>query len=291
MNREAPTSGGILHVVATPIGNRGDLSPRALEVLSSVALIAAEDTRHTGQLLQNAGVKTPLHPLHEHNETREIAFLLERLRAGRAIALVTDAGTPLVSDPGFELVRAALQEGFKVSPVPGPCAAIAALSICGLPSARFVFEGFLPAKTAARRERLEELRDESRTLIFYEAPHRIEPMLREAAASFGNERLAVVCRELTKLHEAVYRGSLEELANCAATDPDMSRGEIVVLIQGNQAQSQLQAVHAERLLRLLSEELPPAQAAKLTARITGVPRRELYNLTMSAAVRDKNKKL
>ena len=279
-DREPVTGAGILYVVATPIGNRGDFSPRAREILSSVALIAAEDTRHTGQLLHAFGISTPLRAVHEHNETQQTAALLQQLTRGDSIALVSDAGTPLISDPGFDLVRAACEQGIRVSPIPGACAAVAALSAAGLPSDRFVFEGFLPAKNEARRVRLQELATEARTLVLYEAPHRIEGMLQAAAECLGSDRRAMVARELTKLYETLYYGTLAELALRAHSDADMGRGELAVVIAGSPATNIVQSAEAERVLRLLSEELPAAQAAKLTAKLTGAPRRELYDLAV-----------
>ncbi|HRO28513.1 MAG TPA: 16S rRNA (cytidine(1402)-2'-O)-methyltransferase, partial [Luteimonas sp.] len=201
-----PAAAGVLHVVATPIGNLGDLSPRAQAVLGAVDAICAEDTRHTRHLLAQFGIATPLLALHEHNEGEVVQRLVARLLAGESLALVSDAGTPLVSDPGFRLVRAAREAGVRVSPVPGPSALVAALSVAGLPSDRFAFEGFLPAKASARRERLLALAGEPRTLIFYESSHRIGDMLADAAAAFGGERRAVLARELTKLFETVLDG-------------------------------------------------------------------------------------
>ena len=188
-------------MVATPIGNLGDLSPRAREILQTCSLIAAEDTRHTGILLKHFGIHTPQLSLHDHNEQRRAGEIIQRLRDGASVALVSDAGTPAISDPGFELARAVAAAGFEIIAVPGPCAAIAALSIAGLPTDRFCFEGFLPARGAARRKRLQALKQEARTLVLYEAPHRVRDMLEDCAAVFGAERSAVVVREITKLHE------------------------------------------------------------------------------------------
>jgi 16S rRNA (cytidine1402-2'-O)-methyltransferase len=223
---------GTLYVVATPIGNLGDLTPRAREVLASVALIAAEDTRHTRQLLQTCGIGTALTSLHEHNEAQKSAELVARLAQGDSIALVSDAGTPLVSDPGFDLVASAREQGIAVVAIPGACAAIAALSIAGLPTNRFVFEGFLPAKAAARGERLAQLANEERTLIFYEAPHRLAEVLRDMTHAFGAERRASISRELTKRFETTYTGTLSELGTAAERDGDMARGEIVIIVSG-----------------------------------------------------------
>jgi 16S rRNA (cytidine1402-2'-O)-methyltransferase len=272
----APGGSGTLYVVATPIGNLGDLSPRAREVLGQVAAICAEDTRRTRQLLGHFGIERPLLALHEHNEQAQAALLVERLRGGDSLALVSDAGTPLVSDPGFRLVRAAREAGLKVSPVPGACAAIAALSAAGLPSDRFVFEGFLPAKAGARRERLARLAGEPRTLVFYESAHRIEASLADMAAAFGPDRPAVLARELTKLFETVLDGSLGELRARVAADPDQRRGEFVLLVQGAGEDADAQVAEGRRLYEVLSGHLPPSTAAKLAAELSGAPRKALY---------------
>lgn len=267
---------GSLYVVATPIGNLGDLSPRALETLKRVAAICAEDTRHTRQLLAHFGVERPLIALHEHNED-EIAWrLVTRLLAGESLALVSDAGTPLVSDPGFRLVRAARAAGVAVSPVPGPSALIAALSVAGLPSDRFVFEGFLPAKAAARRERLSALAGETRTLVFYESAHRIEDTLADAAVAFGAQRPATIARELTKLFETVLDGTLDELCARVAADPNQRKGEFVLLVHGAGEDADAKVAEGRRLYAKLSEHLPPSTAAKLAAELSGAPRKALY---------------
>lgn len=280
MNPEAGTesavAAGTLYVVATPIGNLGDLSARAREVLSRVQLIAAEDTRHTRQLLQAFGITTPLTSLHEHNEMQKSESLISRLLAGESMALVSDAGTPLISDPGFDLVAAARARGVSIAVVPGPCAAIAALSIAGLPTDRFAFEGFLPAKHAARIARLRELASERRTMIFYEAPHRLLEVLRDLAAEFGAERAASVSRELTKRFETTYTGTLAQLCEVAEQNADMSRGEIVIVVSGNTDELSAQSFNVDQLLRTLLEELPPSQAAKVAAKLTGEKRGDLY---------------
>lgn len=267
---------GCLFVVATPIGNLGDMSPRALETLKSVAAICAEDTRHTRQLLAHFGVERPLLALHEHNEGEIAGRLVLRLRAGESLALVSDAGTPLVSDPGFRLVRAARAAGIKVSPLPGPSALIAALSVAGLPSDRFVFEGFLPAKAVARRERLSALAAETRTLVFYESAHRIEETLADAAAAFGAQRLATIARELTKLFETVLDGTLEDLGARVAADANQRKGEFVLLVQGAGEDADAKIAEGRRLYAKLSEHLPPSTAAKLAAELSGAPRKALY---------------
>jgi 16S rRNA (cytidine1402-2'-O)-methyltransferase len=268
---------GTLYVVATPIGNLGDLSERAREVLGRVAIIAAEDTRHTRTLLQAFAIATPLVSLHEHNEAARVGPLVERMRRGDAVALVSDAGTPLLSDPGYNLVRGVLDAGLPVSPVPGPSAAIAALSASGLPTDRFVFEGFLPSKAVARKTALAALAQEPRTLIFYEAPHRLTEVLVDMAQTFGGTRRASIGRELTKRFETMYHGTLAELAERSKQDPDMSRGELVLIVAGLAGgEPATLAVDAEKVLRALLDELPVSQAAKLAARITGEKRADLY---------------
>ncbi|MHB8912587.1 MAG: 16S rRNA (cytidine(1402)-2'-O)-methyltransferase [Lysobacter sp.] len=267
---------GTLHIVATPIGNLGDLSPRALETLKTVAAICAEDTRHTRQLLSHFGLERPLLALHQHNEDAQTAQLVRRLLAGDSLALVSDAGTPLVSDPGFRLVRAAREAGVRVSPVPGACAAIAALSVAGLPSDRFVFEGFLPAKGGARRERLARLAGEPRTLLFYESAHRIEEALADMAGAFGPARPAVLARELTKLFETVLDGPLAELLARVQADPNQRRGEFVLIVEGAGDDADAKVVEGRRLYASLVEYLPPSTAAKLAADLSGAPRKALY---------------
>ncbi|GHH55287.1 ribosomal RNA small subunit methyltransferase I [[Pseudomonas] boreopolis] len=278
MTPECPlmTVPGILHVVATPIGNLADLSPRAQEVLRGVDAICAEDTRHSKQLLAHFGIERPLLALHEHNEDAIAQKIVARLLDGQALALVSDAGTPLVSDPGFRLVRAARAAGVKVSPVPGPSAAIAALSVAGLPSDRFAFEGFLPAKASARRERLARLAGEARTLVFYESSHRIAESLADLGEAFGTNRPAVVARELTKLFETVLDGTLGELRARVEADPDQRKGEFVVMVQGAGEDESAKIAEGRRVYALLNAHLPPSAAAKLAAEITGAPRKALY---------------
>ncbi len=265
-----------LHVVATPIGHLGDLSPRALEVLGSVDAICAEDTRHTRQLLAHFGLERPLVALHEHNEDAQAGQLVERLRGGDSLALVSDAGTPLVSDPGYRLVRAARAAGLRVSPVPGACAAIAALSVAGLASDRFAFEGFLPAKAGARRERLARLASETRTLVFYESSHRIEASLADMVEAFGPARPAVLARELTKLFETVLDGSLETLQAAVSADPNQRKGEFVVIVEGAGDDADARVAEGRRLYARLVAHLPPSTAAKLAAELSGAPRKALY---------------
>jgi 16S rRNA (cytidine1402-2'-O)-methyltransferase len=272
-----------LYVVATPIGNLGDLSARAREVLQTVSLIAAEDTRHTGVLLKHFGIQTPQMSLHDHNEQQRAGEIVERLQAGASVALVSDAGTPAISDPGFELVRAVAAAGFDIIAIPGPCAAIAALSIGALPTDRFCFEGFLPARGGARRKRLESLATETRTLVLYEAPHRVRETLEDCAAAFGGERGATVAREITKLHETTYRGSLQELLTRAIEDVDFGRGEIVLLIagapqagEGDERGADGHGGALDRTLKILLAELPLKQAARLAAQITEARDNEVY---------------
>ncbi|MCF7222070.1 16S rRNA (cytidine(1402)-2'-O)-methyltransferase [Marilutibacter chinensis] len=265
-----------LHVVATPIGHLGDMSPRALETLREVDAICAEDTRHTRQLLAHFGIERPLLALHQHNEEAQVAQLVGRLQAGESLALVSDAGTPLVSDPGYRLVRAARAAGVRVSPVPGACAAIAALSVAGLASDRFAFEGFLPARAGARRERLARLAAEPRTLIFYESAHRIEESLADMAAAFGDGRHAVLARELTKLFETVFDGTLGELRQRVAGDPNQRKGEFVLIVDGAGDDADARVAEGRRLYAKLAGHLPPSTAAKLAAELSGAPRKALY---------------
>ena len=274
---------GTLYVVATPIGNRDDFSPRARQILESVDLIAAEDTRHSGQLLQAFGIHTTLTSLHEHNEGDKVEALLARLQAGASVALISDAGTPLISDPGFQLLARVRAAGLRAIAIPGPCAAIAALSVAGLPTDRFVFEGFLPSKGAARRTHLMTLHGEPRTLVFYEAPHRLGETLADLAAAFGPQRDAAIGRELTKRFETNYYGTLGELAARAAIDVDMARGELVLVIAGNSQPPAAAQLDSERLLAVLCQELPAAQAAKLAARLTGAKRAQMYERAVQLA--------
>ncbi|MHC6224148.1 16S rRNA (cytidine(1402)-2'-O)-methyltransferase [Pseudomonas sp. X10] len=273
---------GRLYVVATPIGNLDDMSARALKVLGDVALIAAEDTRHSIRLLQHFGINTPLAACHEHNERDEGGRFLSRLLAGEDVALVSDAGTPLISDPGYHLVRQARAAGIDVVPVPGACALIAALSAAGLPSDRFIFEGFLPAKAAGRRARLEQVKEEPRTLIFYEAPHRILECLEDMEAVFGAQRPALLARELTKTFETLKGLPLSELRKFVAGDSNQQRGECVVLVAGWAAPEGEQSVSNEalRVLDLLLAEMPLKRAAALAAEITGVRKNLLYQVAL-----------
>ena len=269
---------GSLYVVATPIGNLADISARAIEVLGAVDRIVAEDTRHSRKLLQHYALQTPTMALHEHNERELAPQLVQQLVEGRSLAMISDAGTPLISDPGFNLVRLARAAGVPVVPVPGPSALICALSASGLPTDRFVFEGFLPARRIARKHRLEQLCRESRTLVFYESSHRIVESLRDMQALFGDQRQAVVARELTKQFETIKGDSLAALVHWMTADSNQQKGEFVVLVQGlEQAESNDVTPEAEQLLQELLEELPIKKAAKLAARITGLNKRALYD--------------
>lgn len=287
----ARTATGALFVVATPIGNLQDLSPRAAATLREVDLLLAEDTRHTRTLLEACGIaRSPasIESLHDHNERERVPALVARLQSGARMALVTDAGTPLMSDPGALLVAGAARAGVDVVAIPGPCAAIAALSIAGLATDRFVFEGFLPAKSGARRAALAALAQETRTLVFYEAPHRLAATLADLAAAFGADRNASIARELTKRFEHVYRGTLEVLARACAADANMTRGEIVIVVAGAIARTEAESGlrEAERVLGTLLQELPVSQAARIAAQLTGRSRKELYELALRGKVAD-----
>ena len=273
---------GTLYVVATPIGNLGDMTPRAVAVLQEVDVIAAEDTRHSGRLLAHFDIGTPSVALHEHNERSQAPRLVERLAAGESLALISDAGTPLLSDPGYHLVRLARERGIRVVPVPGASALMAALSVSGLPTDRFVFEGFLPAKQGPRRRRLQALAGELRTLVFYEAPHRVLDTLQDMVAVMGAPRRAVLARELTKTFETVRDAPLGELAAWVREDADQQKGEIVLLLAGAPAGGEgSDEAEARRILGVLLDELPLSQASALAARLTGLKKKQLYQLGLS----------
>jgi 16S rRNA (cytidine1402-2'-O)-methyltransferase len=275
---------GRLQVVATPIGNLADLSARAREALISADVIAAEDTRHTRVLLRAIGIATPLVSLHEHNESQRTAELLARLAAGETIALVSDAGTPLLSDPGLELVQRAARAGFEVHAIPGPSAITSALAVAGLPTDRFCFEGFLPSRERERRAALAALAHEPRTLVFFEAPHRILRTLADMAAEFGAERPAAVARELTKAHETIYRGTLRELLARAQAEENFQRGEITVVVHGAAAAAGgVDEQLLRRTVELLARELPPGRAAAIAAQLTGATRAAAYALVTRGA--------
>ena len=270
---------GALYVVATPIGNLQDVSSRALDVLGSVDLILAEDTRHSATLLARYGIGTKCRSFHEHNESRQVSRIVERIAAGERVALISDAGTPLISDPGFRLVVALREQGHAIIPIPGPSAVICALSVAGLATARFCFEGFLPARTGARRRHLQGLSAEPRTLVFYESPRRILQAVADLAAEFGPERPAVLARELTKIHETVIGGTLAELHDWLAEHDEQRRGEFVIVVAGaapTESDEQTTSVSTTELLRVLVEELTASQAVSVAVRLTGGKRNALY---------------
>ena len=269
-----------LYIVATPIGNMGDISRRACEVLAGVDLVAAEDTRHSGQLLKALGIEANRLSYHEHNEAERTALLLERLQQGASVALISDAGTPLISDPGFTLVRACRAAGIAVVPVPGPSAVIAALSVSGLPADRFQFEGFLPRSQSKRQARLLELKALPHTLVCYESSHRLQESLHDLQTVLGSDRQVVIARELTKQYETVLAGSLAELIAKVSADANQERGEIVLVVAPASAEADLFHLSTEQLLRAALEELPPSQAAVLVARLTGQHKKALYQLAM-----------
>lgn len=270
---------GTLYIVATPIGNLDDLSPRAAKVLSDVAVVAAEDTRHSGRLLQYLGISKPLVALHDHNERARVQGILGKLLAGSDVALVSDAGTPLISDPGYVLVREARAEAIRVSPIPGPCALVTALSAAGLPTDRFLFVGFLPAKRTGRRSALEELCKEVATLVFYESPHRILETVSDIVAVMGAHREVVLGREVTKTFETFYSGEAAGVLTTLTDDPHGSRGEFVVMVRGaEKTESALMAgaLDVDRLLSTLMAELPVKKVAKMASGLTGLGKNELY---------------
>lgn len=265
-----------LYVVATPIGNLDDISLRALEVLSRVDVVAAEDTRHSRPLLSRHGIDRPLVALHEHNEEKQSPRLVDRMLGGDSVALVSDAGTPLLSDPGFRLVRLAVEHGIEVVAVPGPSAVTAALSVSGLPTDRFAFEGFLPSRSAARRKTLRSLASERRTLVFFESSHRIQACLDDMALAFGEDRRAAVCRELTKRFETVLRGTLREIGQMVEHDPDQRKGEFALVVEGCVEGNEEHLATAISLARALKDHVGASQAARIASNLQGVPRREVY---------------
>ncbi|MDX9989913.1 16S rRNA (cytidine(1402)-2'-O)-methyltransferase [Thiothrix unzii] len=270
---------GILYCVATPIGNLEDITARALRILAEVNKVYAEDTRVTRRMFAHFGIQNTLESLHDHNETSRVAQIQRELAEGMNVALVSDAGTPLISDPGYKLVNALGAAGCKIVPVPGASALIAALSVAGLPTDRFAFEGFLPAKSVSRRKLLTGLEAESRTLVFYESSHRIADLLEDMLAVFGGERQIVVLRELTKLYESIYRGTATEILQHMAADSDRSRGEFVVVVAGkvcDESADALAVLNADKVLAVLLEVLPVKQAAAVAARLTGLPKNQLY---------------
>ena len=276
MSHPTKTQSGVLYVVATPIGNLADLSERAVSVLSEVDVIACEDTRHTQKLLQHLGLRKVMLSVHDHNERDRIDQISEHLESGRNMALVSDAGTPLISDPGFPLVQALRARGFTVTPVPGPSALITALSAAGLPTDRFLFEGFLPHKAGGRRDRLSPLVNETATLVFYESKHRILETLSLMMEAFGDERPACVARELTKTYESFYHGTLADIAVQLQQDADQTKGEFVVMVAGNPDPATATSFDMDKLFRLLLVELPPKKAAAVIADLTGENKKALY---------------
>lgn len=276
-NGQTLTQTGTLYIVATPIGNLEDITQRALNTLAQVDLIAAEDTRHSGLLLSHYGIKKPFFALHDHNEQQRARVLVEKLQQGLNIALISDAGTPLISDPGFHLVRDCRNAGIKVSPIPGACAAITALCSSGIASDRFCFEGFLPAKSKARCDKLAELETETRTLIFYESTHRILDTLSDMQKVWGNERYVVLARELTKTWETIVGEPLEQLITWLKEDSHRIKGEIVLIVEGKPSVEQEEiSAQAIKLLSVLSVELPLKKAAAIVAECFGYKKNSLY---------------
>ncbi|WP_333897822.1 16S rRNA (cytidine(1402)-2'-O)-methyltransferase [Mixta calida] len=276
----AEISASTLYIVPTPIGNLGDITQRALTVLTSVDLVAAEDTRHTGLLLQHFAINARLFALHDHNEQQKAELLLSKLQEGQSIALVSDAGTPLINDPGYHLVRRCREAGVRVVPLPGPCAAIAALSAAGLPSDRFCYEGFLPAKSKARCDTLRALAQETRTLIFYESTHRLLDSLRDMVSELGTDRYVVLARELTKTWESIHGAPVAELVAWIEEDENRRKGEVVLIVEGHHADEEALPAEALRTLALLQKELPLKKAAALTAEIHGVKKNALYKYAL-----------
>jgi 16S rRNA (cytidine1402-2'-O)-methyltransferase len=271
-----------LYVVATPIGNLQDMTPRAIEVLQQVELIAAEDTRHSARLMAHCGIDTRLVSVHEHNERQRIETIVHQLQSGASVALISDAGTPLISDPGYVVVKGVREAGFRVVPVPGCVAFITALSAAGLPTDRFVFEGFLPHKSSGRKQQLKGLIGESRTLIFYESPHRILASLKDMRDVFGGERVVAVARELTKTYETIHVDQLTPLIEWMEADSNQQRGEFVVLVHGVETKGEvLLDAKALEVLDVLLAELPASQAASLAAKITGLKKKVLYQAALS----------
>ncbi|MBL1142902.1 MAG: 16S rRNA (cytidine(1402)-2'-O)-methyltransferase [Proteobacteria bacterium] len=272
---------GQLYIVATPIGNLGDISERAIEILKQVDLIAAEDTRHSNTLLQRFGINTKIRAYHEHNEEKVTQQLIQQIQAGESIALISDAGTPLINDPGYKLVVAAHDNNIQVVPIPGPSAIITALSASGLPTNKFIYEGYLPAKSEARKTRLNELRNESRTLVFYEAPHRIVESVKIMQEIFGEERRVTIARELTKQFEQIVRDKLSVINEKLESEEIKHKGEFVVIVEGAQEVS-ISDEEVLRINQILAEKLSPKDAAKLTAKITGKKKNEVYQLALNS---------
>lgn len=275
-----------LYIVATPIGNLADMSQRAIEVLQSVDVIAAEDTRHSGFLLQHFAIKTPSISLHDHNEQQRSETLLARLQQGESVALISDAGTPLISDPGYKLALLIREHGIPVIPIPGSCAVITALCASGLPSDRFSFEGFLPNKQGARLQTLEKLAADTRTLIFYDSPRRLQSTLVDMVTVFGGERRACLARELTKLHETINTKPLAELLAWVNSDENQQRGECVLLVEGAKQQQDASEIEVNRVLGLLLKELPVKKAAAMAAALLGVSKNNAYDMALKLQHKD-----
>ena len=270
-----------LYIVATPIGNLGDMVPRAVQILQSADLIAAEDSRHSARLLQHFAINTPLQSYHDHSAAAALRRIASCIEAGGSVALISDAGTPLISDPGYRLVRYAHERGWRVIPVPGASALVAALSVAGLPTDRFCFEGFLPSRASARRTRIEQLARLPMTLVFYEAPHRVAACLQDLADILGADRFAVLARELTKTFETLLRAPLAALAAQVAADPNQRRGEIVVLVEPAAPRADALSVEIEQLLLRLAAEWPPGKAAAIVAESFGLRKKTLYRYLLS----------
>lgn len=265
-----------LYIVATPIGNISDITYRAVDILKGVDLIAAEDTRHSGKLLSYYQINTPMMAVHDHNERQRGALLIDKIKAGQSVALISDAGTPLISDPGYHLVNDCREAGVDVVPIPGACAAVSALSAAGLPSDRFSFEGFLPVKEKAKREKLAALSEETQTMIFYEAPRRIQDSVKHIIDILGAERKLVIARELTKMFESFYVLPAGEMLQWLESDENHCRGEFVLMVAGNESDSSELSADAIKLLTLLKNELPLKKAAAITAEMHGLKKNELY---------------
>ncbi|MFQ5624916.1 MAG: 16S rRNA (cytidine(1402)-2'-O)-methyltransferase [Gammaproteobacteria bacterium] len=272
------THPGTLFVIATPIGNLDDISPRARDTLASVDLVAAEDTRRAAQLLTRLGIRNRLVSLHEQNEAERVEEVLGNILSGGDVALISDAGTPLVSDPGYRLLAEMRRQDLPVSPVPGCCAAIAALSVAGLPSDRFLFEGFLPARGSARRRRLEMLEHHRETLVLYESVHRIRELLADVEQVLGPDRQVMVARELTKMHETLHRGPVAHVRRMLEQDPGGDKGEFTIVLAGDPDPPEVDRAELERVLEILLGQVSARQAAGLAAEITGASRKEAYRL-------------
>lgn len=272
---------GTLYIVATPIGNLADISQRALDILSSVDIIACEDTRHTKKLLSAFSISNKTLSLHDHNERQKQEYVASLLQAGQNIALVSDAGTPLISDPGFHLVRHCRSLGLAVSPVPGACAAISALSVAGLPTDRFSFEGFLPSKSGARKSVLQSLEHEPRTMIFYDAPRRAIDTVKDIVETLGGARYVVIARELTKTFETIYSDSAENLLTWLEQDANQLKGEMVLIIEGHKADINEIPPQAISTLKLLLTEMKPKKACAIAAEIHGIKKNALYDIALS----------